>query len=208
MKNIVILMAFAFCTTFIYGQVYVQPENTAKETIYRPTSKFDSIEAKNALAKGTSTIVGNTVIKQVLENGKRDYWNEKAGRMVVILVPLTPYFKEYYNLMHDKRKNNPKKNRMVGMSEEAGKYNLQAVTNSDGQFTFPDMKPGKYYLFGYYHFSKNFQKSQYSGSGYNQYGGRTDYYTPTTTTYNYSDLLQATVEIKKDGQVVKTTLKK
>ena len=98
-----------------------------------------------------------------------------AGKVTIHLFPVTPYFEEYYKLWKNKSKNNPKKNKHVYMDDKAFRLRLEAISNSSGEFTFPNMKPGKYYLWATVDYSLNFNSKDYVGSGYNDYG-TTDYY--------------------------------
>lgn len=184
-----------------------QAENTTSNMTL-PSQKFDPIVAQTALAEGTGKIKGVAFTNPLISSGDRDWSRLKASNVTVYLMPLTPYFQEYYRLLGDKTKNNPKKNKYVGIHDEAAKYQLSVVANNDGEFTFPKMKPGKYYLYAVVKFEQDYVKNEYAGSGYNGYGGRTDYYTPRTTTYSFADLISDVVEIKKDGQVVKAVVKR
>lgn len=92
------------------------------------------------------------------------------------------------------------------MDKDAYRYCLEAVTNSDSEFTFPDMKPGKYYLYRSLDYTLNYNYNNYTGSGYNGYG-RTDYYTPSSYSKDFNEFLETFVEARKDGEVVKIKLK-
>lgn len=214
MKNIFSII-FTFFYFFSYAQ-YVEPEKSVKEEIKRkqneivhyPKIKFDSIEAKNMLALGKGQIKGVafTRARDSKNFGLKTGDKIKANKIKITLFPVTSYFREYYALWSDKSKNNPKKNTFVYLDPEAYRYRLEAITNSDGEFTFPDMKPGKYYLFGSLAYTTTYTKQQYTGSGYDGYG-RIDYYTPYQTSKDTSEFLETFVEIKADGEVVNIKLK-
>lgn len=72
------------------------------------------------------------------------------------------------------------------MDRNAMRYRIEAITNSDGEFTFPNMKPGKYYLYGSMDYSLNYNYNKYTGSGYDNYG-RIDYYTPSSYTKDFNE---------------------
>lgn len=196
--------------TFFYAvpssaQQYVQPERN--DTIYlTPKTAFDAAAAKAALAKGKSTIKGvafirpNNNIGFNIKTGKKLY----ANKIKISLYPITPYFNEFLAL---KKVEKPKKLKFAFMSREAISHRLEAVTNSTGEFTFPEMKPGKYYIEGVLNWTQSGTYQQYTGSGYNNYGGRADYYTNQNYVNHNSDLLTKIVEVKEDGQVVEIKLK-
>lgn len=195
---------------------YVEPEKSVKEemerkkneVIHLPKQKFDSIEAKNMLALGKGQIKGVafTRARDSKNFGIKTGDKIKANKITITLFPVTSYFQEYLTLWKDKSKNNPKKNSFVYMDPAAFRYRLEAITNSDGEFTFPDMKPGKYYLFGIISYTTSNTKHQYTGSGYDAYG-RIDYYSPYQTYKDYSEYIDMFVEVKSEGEIVNVKLK-
>ncbi|MBO9674849.1 MAG: hypothetical protein J7577_15485 [Sphingobacteriaceae bacterium] len=213
MKTISLLLLLLFFGFTIKAQ-YVEPEKADKEAAKRkasevitmPTLKFDSLQTKSMLSLGKGKIVGEAFTRQRNGYGMKVLGKVKANKIKVILFPVTPYFEEYYKLWSDKSKNNPKKNRYVYMDKDAYRYRLEAVTNSDGEFTFPDMKPGKYYLYGSMDYTLNYQYNKYAGSGYDNYG-KIDYYTPSSYNKDFNEFLETFVEVKNDGEVVNVKLK-
>ena len=207
-----------FLLSFICGlslAQYVEPERSVKEAQKRkisevvtyPSQKFDSIAAKNALTLGTGKITGTAFTRTKNSYGMKVGQKVLANQITIQLFPVTPYFEEYYKLWKDKSKNNPKQNRYVYMDTEAYRYRLEAITNSSGEFTFPDMKPGKYYLWANLDYALTYSSSQYTGSGYGSYGTRVDYYKPTSYNRNFSEFLELFVEVKSEGQVVDVKLR-
>jgi len=203
-----------FFSLGILNAQYVEPEKADKEAKKRkesevvtfPTRKFDSIVAKKALALGKGKITGVAFTRTKNGYGMKVGQKVLANKILIQLFPVTPYFEEYYSLWKDKSKNNPKKNRYVYMDTEAYRYRLEAVTNSSGEFTFPDMKPGKYYLWANLDYSRSYSYNQYTGSGYDGYG-RIDYYSPSSYNKNFSEFLELFVEVKADGEIVNVKLK-
>jgi len=206
------ILLFSF--TAVNAQKYVEPEKAVKdeqkrkasEVVTFPTRKFDSIEAKKALAMGKGKITGTAFTRTKNGYGMKVGKKVLANKITIQLFPVTPYFEEYYALWKDKSKNNPKKNRFVYMDKDAYRYRLDAVTNSSGEFTFPDMKPGKYYLWGSLDYSLSYNYNQYTGSGYNGYG-RIDYYSPSSYSKGFNEFLELFVEVKSDGEIVEVKLK-
>lgn len=205
---------FMFFSLGILNAQYVEPEKADKEAKKRkesevvtfPTRKFDSIVAKKALALGKGKITGVAFTRTKNGYGMKVGQKVLANKILIQLFPVTPYFEEYYSLWKDKSKNNPKKNRYVYMDTQAYRYRLEAVTNSSGEFTFPDMKPGKYYLWANLDYSRSYSYNQYTGSGYDGYG-RIDYYSPSSYNKNFSEFLELFVEVKADGEIVNVKLK-
>lgn len=213
MKKALTLIALTSLSTLAIAQ-YVEPEKADKiaaqkkatEIVTMPTLKFDSIQARNMLQEGTGTIVGEAFTRQKNGYGMKILDKVKANKIKVTLFPVTPYFEEYYKLWKDKDKNNPKKNKYVYMDRDAMRYRLEAITNSDGEFTFPKMKPGKYYIYGSMGYTNTYSYNKYTGSGYDNYG-RIDYYSPSSYTKDFSEFLETFVEVKTNGEVVRIKLK-
>ncbi|MDO5608393.1 MAG: carboxypeptidase-like regulatory domain-containing protein [Capnocytophaga sp.] len=211
MKTIILtIIALAFCTLQLHAQ-YVEPEKSeklkAQSKITYPSTPFDSVATRNALALGKSTLKGVAFTRLKNGYGIKTGNKIKGNKITVVLFPVTPYFEEYYKLWKDKKYNNPKKNRFVYMDEKAYILRLEAITNSDGEFTFPEMLPGKYYIYATLGYTKTKSYNRYTGSGYGSYGGRVDYYQPTLYSENFSDLLEKFIEIKKNGEVVDVKLR-
>lgn len=183
---------------------YVQPERDDTIRLFAKTP-FDTLQAKQALARGKSTIKGVAFTRPPdnsgfhLKTGKKLYGN----KMRVVLYPVTPYLLEYLKL---KGKENPKKLKFAYISPQAYYYRLEAITNSTGEFTFPEMKPGKYYLEAVLNWNSYGTYDRYTGSGYNGYG-TTNYYTRENYTTGHADLLTKFVEVTKDNEIVEVKLK-
>ncbi|RFM26982.1 carboxypeptidase-like regulatory domain-containing protein [Deminuibacter soli] len=194
-------LLFFFSVCAVRAQ-YVQPERDDTIRIYAKTP-FDTLAARAALAEGNGTIKGVAFTRA--KNNKMAITGQKlyANKMTVILFPVTPYLEEYLDL---KKKENPKKLKYVYIDPNAWRFRLTAVTNSTGEFTFPKMKPGKYYLEGILNWNTSGYYNQYTGSGYG-YGGTTDYYERKYYTVEHADKLYKYVEVTKDGEVVEVKLK-
>ena len=121
-----------------------------------------------------------------------------------MIFPVTPYLEEYLDV---KKKENPRKLKFAYVDPVAWNTRLEAITNSDGEFTIPNLKPGKYYLEAILPWSHSGSYDQYTGSGYNNYGGRTDYYDRKSYFVNHYEKLTKFVEIQKDNEIVKIKLK-
>ncbi|MBZ4187867.1 carboxypeptidase-like regulatory domain-containing protein [Niabella beijingensis] len=183
---------------------YVQPERDDTIRMY-PKAVFDTSSAKTALALGKATIKGVAFTRPTdqgfgIKTGKKIY----ANKITITLFPVTPYLTEYLAL---KKKENYKKLKFAYVTPAFFHYRLTAVTNSAGEFTFPQMKPGRYYLTGSLPWYQTGTYNKYTGSGYGSYGGRVDYYENRPYRNDYSEPLEKFVEIKSDGEVLEVRLK-
>lgn len=198
---IYVVMAFATATA-AYGQ-YVQPERDDTVRMYAKTP-FDSVAAQAALAEGTGVIKGVAYTKPKTPLGysaplaKRIY----ANKITVYLFPVTPYLLDYLKV---KQKENPVKLKFAYIDPVAWKFKLTAVTNSDGEFTFPKMKPGKYYLEAILPWDEGNYYDAYTGSGYAG-NARADYYERRYYTTSHYDKLDKFVELE-EGETLSVKLK-
>jgi len=208
MKHIVLLVVFLGSLVYANAQYkeaeheeppkqVIVPKKYPKQEIF-PKTEFDSIAAKQALGKGNVTLKGimftsprtNLGIKVVVAEDRI-----MADHLVVTLFPLTPYYEEWYHLT--KKKRNLEKNKLVSMSAAAARYKLTCETNSQGEFTFPNMLPGKYILYGTMTLTY-FLDTYYNGT----------YYTaPHYYDRDRYDSLMDIVEIKPEDSVVKVNLR-
>lgn len=205
-RYVLFLVIFVASATSVMAQ-YKEPEEKEKIDVSYPEAIFDSLQAKKMLARGTGTIKGVafTKIKNSLGfsplMAKRIY----ANKIKVVLLPVTPYFEAWYKLRD--KKENLKKKRYVYLSDDAYKYRLEAITNSDGKFTFPEMKPGKYFLQGLLGYTTTGSYDEYTGSGYSSGGYTTDYYQRKQYSIAHEDRIETFVEVKADGELVNIKLK-
>lgn len=202
----------AFILTFlIFSQIpaqYKQEEyQKYPEKKIFPKQTFDSIAARNALAYGKTTVKGVAFTKPKTSFGYKAPLADRiyANHIIVELFPLTPYFEEWYNLK--KKEENLKKNIIVYMDNSAYRYRLTCETNARGEFTFPKLKPGKYVMVGTLPWSQTNSYNQYKGSGYGNYGGRTDYYEQQYYTITNSDFLMQIIEVNEGDKQKSVKLK-
>lgn len=153
-----------------------------RQALY-PQISFDAAQSKIALARGSSDIKGRacTIKDGLIFN---------AANVRISLYPVTPYFEEWYKL----RKEQEDRNTAVYVSDEADRYRIDIVTDSEGRFHFKEMKTGKYFLQGIFSFNQAKSRDVYVESDED-----TDYYRRETYAVPRSDRLEKTVEVKKDG---------
>lgn len=193
----IIMLSLLITTTFFSAN--------AQKAAYYPQVPFDSLQAKSMLALGTSSIEGVAITGPKSTLGYRTPLAPKikAANVQVTLFPVTTYFEEWYRL----RKNEENKKTSIYMSEEAFRWRITAQTDEYGRFKFTKMKPGKYFIQAIAGYTKSGTVPVYRGSGYNNYGGRTDYYEYQDYTNNYTDRLEKFVEVTRDGQTIEIKLK-
>jgi hypothetical protein len=205
-KTIVILSS-VFSLNLVNAQYkQAEYEKYPEQKIF-PKGKFDSLQAKSALSFGTTTVKGVAFTKPKTMYGYKAPLAQRiyANHITVELFPLTPYFEEWYNLKD--KEENLKKNKIVYMDNSAYRYRVTCETNAKGEFTFPKMKPGKYIIIGTLPWNDTKSYDQYTGSGYGNYGDRTDYYERQYYTTTHSDFLMQIIEVKPDETEVKVKLK-
>ncbi len=185
------------------------------QTVYYPQVFFDKKLAQEMIGYGNSTITGvaSTREKQnipfTLGLGKMKTGKKHVAKQgtVVMLIPVTPYFEEFYKM----RKKYENSKTSVYMSEEAFKYRIDTTTDEFGRFKFEKLKPGKYYIETILGFTAtaSYQKQTGRSDAYNAYGGYL-YSTPIYSTFFYdyaaSNRESKFVEIKQDGQVLEIDL--
>lgn len=191
---------FMLCLGQSLQAQYVEKEEEEKITTLYPEAVFDSIQAKKALALGKGKITGVAFTKAA-PLAPRIY----ANNMKIMLFLVTPYFEAWYKLRNSKE--NLRKRRYVYMSDAAFRYRLEAISNSVGKFTFPDMKPGKYFLTGNMSWSTTGSYNEHTGTSYGSYGTQADHYEKRYYTQNHEERLEKFVEVKTDGEIVEVKLK-
>lgn len=179
-----------------FGQARVEPVQrpAAPETL-APSTPFDAGVARQAVERGSSTIRGTACTYH-------DNLMFVAANRSVYLLPVTPHLDEWLQLRKKSRRHP-----IAPLAKEVFETRVETGTDEKGRFAFPNMKPGRYYLAALMSFNQAKSRDVYSGSGYNAFGGGTDYYKRENYAVGRDDLLEQTVEIKHDGQTVSTTLR-
>ena len=204
-QKILFLLAIGL-SLYAYSQ-YQEDDYASGEKIF-PSLKFDEAEARNALAKGTTTLKGKAFTKRKDPLGFKNPFADKiyANQITVELFPYTAYYAEWYDLKRKKEK--VKKNKIVYMDSKAYENRLTCVTNKVGDFTFPEMKPGKYILVGTLPWNETGYNDRYNGSQFDGNSGRTiNYYRREHYRITHSDFLMEIIEIKEGEKLVKADLK-
>lgn len=189
-----------------------------KELDYNPfTTRFDKESTLKLIQSGRSTISGVAFARDnenegllkgmaILNINKKQY--AKQGT-TVLLIPYTPYFKEWIALNEKLRK----KGRSVPLTKEAADcIKLTTVFGDKGEFEFTNLMPGEYVLyteFGYVHTSNRTEVVGYTDTYIN---GMFHASTENTETFSYSTNASANIKkfvtIKRDGETAEVKLKK
>lgn len=202
--------------TYVDNEKDIQPIKT----------KFDAGEAKAMINQGNSSIEGKAYI--VDENMPRAMIQRPKKIVapkgsIVMLIPNTPYFKEWLNFNTSIRKKFPPEFAGGQLLSGCGGYPLPLevknqtllteVTDNQGSFSFQNLKPGEYHILvqfvatKYTHTTKT-PTGGYTvtvnadGSGYATADMDIKHWGSPTNVSNY-----ALVKISEDGETVKVKLK-
>ncbi len=200
------LLTFSTGYAQVNKEIYREAEVVKnQETIIHSKLKYDLPELKKQLQKGTATIKGSMYARPRNANsGMKGFIGKaEAVNSMIYLIPYTDYVQDYIRLKNSSEK--PKKKIFVKLHDEVYDMRIEGMTNNKGQFTFPNLKPGKYYLFGEVRTSHSVKKKYYSNgniatNAYGQviaegYSSYNDY----SSRYDYVDNI---VEVTNDGQIV------
>lgn len=188
-----------------------------KEIDYNPfTTRFDKEQTLKMVTSGNSVILGQAFVRDNENTGvfrkmavanihKKQY--ARTGTSVV-LIPYTPFFKEWIKLNKESRK----KGKSIPLPKEAAEcIKVTTVYDDDGHFEFTSLMPGEYLLyteFGYVHKTSNTEVTGYTDTYIN---GIFQGSNANTTTYNYntsaSAAIQKTITIKSDGEKAEVKLR-
>jgi hypothetical protein len=189
-----------------------------KEADYNPvTAKFNKEATLQLIKSGTAVISGVAFArdnenegvlagKAILNINKKQF--AKIGTSV-ILIPYTPYFKEWVSVNEKLRK----QGRAVPLAKEAAEcIKVTTVYDNKGNFEFAGLMPGDYLLyteFGYVHTSNRTEVVGYTDTYIN---GMFQGSAANTETYkvqgNAAASIKKIVTIKKEGEKLSVKLKK
>lgn len=174
--NIIIGLILSFGLILGFSQI-TKAQKSNNINVVQPQTTFDFKLAADMINTGTSQIKGKALLENRAPIGRKISPDTYVRRgETVTLYPLTPYFAEFLEL----RKQDKKNKQIAAISREANSFRLLTkVYNDEGEFLFLGLKPGKYFLESFAHFS--------SGIGGHEING--------------------IVEIKTDGEIVTFTLK-
>jgi tetratricopeptide (TPR) repeat protein len=167
---------------------------------FYPSAKFSPEAALAVYERGNSTINGMACTRY-----RDSIYRAKGVRVSLFLV--TPYLGEWHKLREKKEG----KNRAIFMSNEAISYRVDLVTNEEGRFSFPDLKPGRYFLQMFHEFTSRHAGRADRGASTEMINGvltTTNYYEDYDYNVGHSNRMEKFVEIKTDGDSEKVTLMK
>ena len=184
------------------GHVAADPANARgaapaipdKRKVLTPKSVFDpkAVDA-SALAEGTATISGITC---GLVGGQQ----QPAAYQEITLFPYSPYLKEAIDLIDANRYKGEKVR--VDIDKRVFDTRLDGKTNGSGDFRFTRVKPGRYLVMTVFSGSAtkvhNNLRSSYDPSRNTVY----EWTEQEESTSSATDVLQADVTVKQDGQVI------
>ncbi|MVT08273.1 DUF3108 domain-containing protein [Chitinophaga tropicalis] len=188
-----------------------------KEIDYNPfTTRFDKAQTLKMVTSGNSIILGQAFARDNQNTGvlrkmavaninKKQY--ARAGTSVV-LIPYTPFFKEWIKLNKESRK----KGKSIPLPEEAAEcIKVATVYDDDGHFEFTSLMPGEYLLYTEFGYTHKASRTEITGYTDTYINGIFQGTSPNTTTYNYntteSAAIQKTITIKADGEKAEVKLR-
>jgi hypothetical protein len=169
------------------------PEAKPVINTLKPSVPFDLAAAKAALEPGHSIITG-----QVCAGWKG---NLVLGSRPVLLYPATPYLDQIIALG---KKAKPGKDK-VQMDPDLVIARMEAKPNTDGEFQFSQMKPGRYYLSTSIEAMIGGSVDVYAGHVSTDYGSA-NVYTSQNFSYGSGTQIEKFVDVKKDGDTIKVTM--
>ncbi|MBJ2175089.1 hypothetical protein JBL43_12625 [Aureibaculum sp. A20] len=189
--------------TFLLYSIFSNAQFNNNYFTYFPQAYFDIKDASSKLEAGMSTIRGVAFTRDRNEAGLKKV--KHYGRnTIVMLFPVTDYLIEWQKLVG---KTETKPNANVIMDKVAFQYRIEALTDEYGNFTFKNIKPGKYFLQCDIDFVG--VASDYARTGTVYYGLIASSPIYEKYFYNYNGRSRTTlmVEIETDGQVKEVKLK-
>lgn len=203
MKYIQVFKSYKFILILLMFSL----NSIAQNTVYFPQVFFDKNDAAKRLKLGTSTIKGVAFTRQ--DRGNVYAKKQLANKTLVFLFPITDYMEEWLKLYKSKGE---MPNTNIVMSEESFKYHLEVMTDEFGNFTFPKMKPSKYYIMcdidfvGTGSYSVETGRTNYY-NGYGYYMGSTPIYQNYFYNYDARNRESKEIEIEENGQLIEVKLK-
>jgi hypothetical protein len=170
------------------------PAIADKRKVVSPKSTFNPVDVDaSMIAEGNSTISGFTC-------GVVASQQQAAADQAITLFPYSAYLKEAMDLIDANRYKGEKVR--VEIDKRVFDTRLDGMTNSNGDFQFTRIKPGRYLIMTVFNGSstrvQNNLRSSYDPSRNTIY----EWTEQEETTYSSSDILQADVTVKQDGQVI------
>lgn len=197
--------ATALAAVFLLSATYLGPASafaragrepaTVEPRTVQPASPFDPQEALDALGTGASSIHGTAC----------SYYNDRQYRASfrpVYLLPITSHLGEWLQLRKARRKAP-----LAPLSDEVFSTRIETMTDGDGRFLVPGLKPGRYLILVPFSFGQTKTGTGYLGSTMAGNGMRTHHYQQYDYTVARSDMLEEIVEIPKDHQNVRVSIR-
>jgi hypothetical protein len=184
-----------------------------RETDYNPfTTKFDQAETLKLIKNGKSIILGQVFARDHVE-GSMAYLNINKKQFAhtgtnVLLIPYTPFFKEWFKLNEASRK----KGRSIPLPKEAAAcIKSTTVYDDEGHFEFTSLMPGDYYLYTEFTFVHKYTQTEVIGYTDTYINGAFQGTTANTKSYDAATSAGTTahkvITIKTDGEKAEVKLK-
>jgi hypothetical protein len=204
MKTIKLLLLLSFL--ILNSFIAIGQSNQKERKVIYPEEKFDVDAAKKGLEKGTASIKGILFTRERTKFGFKPLAGKKiyGPNIVVYLFPVTSYLDSWYELRRKKENKRIK----VDMSEEAYKKCVETKTDDNGNFVFPKLKPGRYFLQSFIHSEYDYHRSVDTGMrDVNSAGDVTAYYKNVYYTNEQDERIEKFVDINNEGDIIEIKLK-
>ncbi|APQ16825.1 toxin-antitoxin system YwqK family antitoxin [Maribacter hydrothermalis] len=197
------IVKFIFLNTFVLYSIFSSAQFNNNNYNYFPQAFFDKNDTSSKLEEGKSTIKGVAFTRSGNDAGVKIV-KHYGNNTIVMLFPVTDYLIEWQKLV---TKTGTKPNTNVVMDKEAFQYRIETLTDEYGNFTFTNIKPGKYFLQCDIDFVG--VASDYARTGTIYYGLIASSPIYEKYFYNYNGRSRETlmVEIETDGQLKQVKLK-
>lgn len=187
-----------------------------QETDFNPfKTTFDKEQTLKMITEGKSSILGLAFAKEnqspikgiaILNVNKRQYAQQGTK---VVLIPYTPYFKEWLELDEAARK----KGRTIPLAKEVAEcMKVARVYDNDGHFEFTGLLPGEYMLYTEFNYLQSASWTETVGYTDTYINGGYVGSTANTETHYYKAQVTAAIKkiiaIKKNGESLEAKLKK
>ncbi|WP_240008091.1 carboxypeptidase-like regulatory domain-containing protein [Pseudaquidulcibacter saccharophilus] len=167
---------------------------------------FDEAATKKALEYGNTSINGVLYSQASADGYDALVFTKKnpikfAKKRKVYLYPITPYLVEYVNLYKKNRGDNNQQLREIRADQRLFDNSIYVVTDEYGRFSFPNMKPGRYFL----HAESDLQGEDNVDveTGYTKYigGGMGVSYETQTRSWSKPVICEMEIEVKPGEKV-------
>jgi hypothetical protein len=178
------------------------PPVADRRKVVKPKSAFKLDEVDpTQLLEGHSTLSGLTCARADIGGKNIGYQAVPAANQTILLFPYTAYVKESIDLLNQYR--HRLDSVRLDIDQRAFLTRIEGRTNAEGKFQFARLKPGRYLLMTTVDVTLTHIETNPAGSVYDGASNTiTNFWKTEEINQRTTDLLQADVTIKNDGDIV------